>query len=103
MRHFLGDHMLGHKFSQKILKNTYHTKNQNEIKVSENWGEKKSQKLWKLNQWIKEIKREIRKYLEKKENKSTTFQNKGCSKSGAKGEIYSYKHTKIRKLKSHKL
>ena len=28
---------------------------------------------------------------------------KGCSKSGAKGEIYSYKHTKISKLKSHKL
>lgn len=45
----------------------------------------------------------MRKYLEKKENKSTTFQNKGGSKSGAKGEIYSYKHTKIRKLKSHKL
>lgn len=32
--------MLGLKLSQQILKDTYHTKNQNKIKVSENWGEK---------------------------------------------------------------
>ena len=41
--------MLGLKLSQQILKDTYRTKNQNKIKVSENRGEKKSQ-------WIKEIK-----------------------------------------------
>ena len=32
--------MLGLKLSQQILKDTYRTKNQNKIKVSENWGEK---------------------------------------------------------------
>ena len=45
MRHFPGLTTLGHKLSQNILKNTYHTKNQNKIKVSENWGEKKITKI----------------------------------------------------------
>lgn len=58
----------------------------------------------KKSQWIKEIKREMRKYLrEKGKQKYNISKLKGCSKSGAKGEIYRYKHTKIRKLKSHKL
>lgn len=41
MRHFPGQTICqAANLSQKILKDTYHTKNQNEIKVSENWGEK---------------------------------------------------------------
>lgn len=97
MRHFPGQTICqAANLSQQILKDTYHTKNQNEIKVSENWGKK--------SQWIKEIKREMRKYLrEKGKQKYNISKLKGCSKSGAKGEIYRYKHTKIRKLKSHKL
>lgn len=60
--------MLGLKLSQQILKDTYRTKNQNKIKVSENWGEKNhnGSKKSKGNEKI---------LKEKKENKSTTFQN----------------------------
>ena len=45
----------------------------------------------------------MRKYLREKGKQKYISKLKGCSKSGAKGEIYSYKHTKISKLKSHKL
>ena len=45
----------------------------------------------------------MRKYLREKGKQKYISKLKGCSKSGAKGEIYRYKHTKIRKLKSHKL
>ena len=43
------------------------------------------------NQWVnKEIKKEIRKYLETNENKNTTFpKSMGCSKSSSKREVYS--------------
>lgn len=48
------------------------------------------------NQWIKEeVSREIRKYLEMKENKTTTHHNLwDTAKHSAQGEINSYKYIK---------
>ena len=53
------------------------------------------------NQWIKEITRDIRKYL--KTNEKTIYQNIGYIENSTKREIYGYKCLYFRKKKDFKL
>lgn len=52
-----------------------------ELEINSTGKTGKSKIMWKLsdilldNQWVKEYKRESRKYLEENENKSTTYHN----------------------------
>ena len=53
-------------------------------------------------QWMsREIKEEIREYLETNENKNTIFQTMGLSKSSLVSEVYRYKPTS-RNKNNHK-
>ena len=96
------DYMMGHKISLKkfkteITSSIFSNYNGKKLEINNIRKTEIFTNMWKLktiylyNQWVKEIKRKIKQYLDTNKNGNTRNQTMGCSKSSSKREVNSKK------------